>query len=193
MKWTCCIQYKWAPLSLTGVMDMRTGDLSRAIQHIRKAVFMENGQSMTDGHLLESFLARKEEAAFEALVNRHGPMVLAVCQRVLRNTHDAEEAFQATFLVLIRKASSIKPREMIGNWLYGVAYRTAMGARTLTFRRQRKERESREMASSNHIQENQWSELQPLLVRELTGLPKKYRVPIVLCDLQVKTVKEAER
>src|SRR5438128_939055 len=62
MKWMYSIQYNWAPLSLTGVMDMRTGDLSRAIQHIRKAVFMENGQSMTDGHLLESFLARKEEA-----------------------------------------------------------------------------------------------------------------------------------
>lgn len=84
---------------------------------------------MTDGQLLETFIQRRDEAAFEALLDLHGPMVLGVCRRVLGNHHDAEEAFQATFLVLSRKAASIMPRNRVGNWLYGVAYRTALKAK----------------------------------------------------------------
>jgi RNA polymerase sigma-70 factor (ECF subfamily) len=83
------------------------------------------GGSLTDGQLLECFVARREEAAFAALVRRHGPMVLGVCRRILDHSHDADDAFQATFLVLVRKAASVTPRELVGNWLYGVAYRTA--------------------------------------------------------------------
>jgi len=125
---------------------MRSSDLNRAMRQIRKAAFMDTVESLTDAELLESFLVRGEEAAFEALVNRHGPMVLGVCQRVLRNTHDAEDAFQATFLVLIRKGRSIVPREMVGHWLYGVAYRTALEARSLVSKRQAKEREKGQVA-----------------------------------------------
>ena len=170
---------------------MRTCDLSRAIRQIRKVAFVENGESMTDGQLLESFLTRGEEAAFEAIVHRHGHMVLGVCQRLLHNTHDAEDAFQATFLVLIRKARSIMPREMVGHWLYGVAYRTALEARTLAYKRHTKEMERGQMANTQGQQQHEWSELQSLLDREITGLPKKYRMPIVLCDLEGKTRKEA--
>ena len=89
---------------------------------------------MTDGELLDRYLAGRDEAAFESLLRRHGPMVLAVCRRVADNRQDAEDAFQATFLILVRKAASIQPRHMIGNWLYGVAYRAGMKVRTMTKR-----------------------------------------------------------
>src|SRR5579872_7500273 len=100
------------------------------LRHLRAAALSAEGGGPTDGQLLEAFVARREEAAFEALVRRHGPMVLGVCRRALRNEHDAEDAFQATFLVLVRKAPSIRPRDLVGHWLYGVAYRTAIRARS---------------------------------------------------------------
>lgn len=95
----------------------------------------------SDVQLLEVFLARGDESAFEALVRRHGPLVYGVCQRVLRNAADAEDAFQATFLVLLRKAAGIGRREPLANWLYGVAYRTALEARASAVRRRVKERQ----------------------------------------------------
>src|ERR1700756_3760991 len=103
---------------------MTTSNLNPVIDQLRRAVLLRDGAALTDGQLLESFVSHKDEAAFEALVRRHGPMVLGVCRRALRNHHDSEDAFQATFLVLVRKASCIVPREMVANWLYGVAYRT---------------------------------------------------------------------
>src|SRR5262249_1814222 len=90
---------------------------------------------LTDGPFMGSFLQRRDEAAFESLVRRHGPMVLGVCRRLLRSPQDAEDAFQATFLVLVRKAASIGQRDLLGNWLYGVAYRTALDARATAMRR----------------------------------------------------------
>jgi DNA-directed RNA polymerase specialized sigma24 family protein len=108
---------------------MATRQLSGVVKRLRSIVFQQHAKGMTDRRLLELFVTDKDEAAFEALVRTHGPMVLAVCRRVLHNLHDAEDAFQATFLVLVRKAASIRPREMVGNWLYGVAYRTSLEAR----------------------------------------------------------------
>src|SRR5262245_431535 len=99
---------------------MATGQMNAVIRHLRRAVLLQDEAGLADGQLLECFLAHRDEAAFEALVRRHGPMVLGVCRRVLRNHHDAEDAFQATFLVLVRKAASVVPREMVANWLYGV-------------------------------------------------------------------------
>src|SRR5476651_474684 len=90
---------------------------------------------VSDGHLLDRFISRKDESAFTELVRRHGRMVLGVCQRVLDNPHDAEDCLQAAFLVLVRKATTIQPREMVGNWLYGVAYRTALEAKKMAARR----------------------------------------------------------
>jgi RNA polymerase sigma factor (sigma-70 family) len=154
-------------------------------------VFLHDADDLTDGQLLDAFLARSEEAAFAALVRRHGPMVFGVCRRVLGNRHDAEDAFQATFLVLLRKASSIRPRQAVGHWLYGVAYRTALRARTALARRRAKERQVAESRRENPPQCGE--DWRPLLDEELSRLPEKYRAPIVLCDLQGRTHKEAAR
>src|SRR5207237_6953546 len=102
---------------------------------------------------LDCFLARREEAAFEALVRRHGPMVLGVCRRVLGNHHDAEDAFQATFLVFIRKAGGIRPRDKLANWLYGVAYRAALKARAMNLRRRARERTMARMRHTGAAQQ----------------------------------------
>src|SRR5579864_8631593 len=117
--------------------------LSQALEHLRRELSPPGGD-LSDGQLLARFLAARDEAAFAALVRRHGPMVLGVCRRVLRHAHDAEDAFQATFLVLVRKAATIRPREMVGNWLYGVAYRTAMKARAMGAKRHTREAEARQ-------------------------------------------------
>src|SRR5688572_11806089 len=108
-----------------GRSDMANGPIGEVVRCLRRAALLPHGSGLTDGQLLERFLARREEAAFEALVRRHGPMVLGVCRQILRNLHDAEDAFQATFLVLVRRAGSVLPRERVGPWLYGVAQRTA--------------------------------------------------------------------
>jgi RNA polymerase sigma factor (sigma-70 family) len=146
---------------------------------------------MTDGQLLECFVTHRDEAAFEALVRLHGPMVLGVCRRVLGNVHDAEDAFQATFLVLVRKAASIGQRELLGNWLYGVAYRTALDARAATSRRRQREKQVSVMPEPEAADRTDlWCDLRPLLDQELNRLPNKYRVSIVLCDLEGRTRRE---
>ncbi len=113
---------------------MATSQMSRVMQHLRRAMLRHDGANLTDGQLLECFVSRGDEAAFAAIVRRHGPMVMGVCRRVLRHRHDAEDAFQAAFLVLVRKAASIQSRELLANWLYGVAYNTARKARTAAAR-----------------------------------------------------------
>ncbi len=172
---------------------MATGQMNRVIRQVRRSALLREGGGLTDGQLLECFLTRREEAAFEALVQRHGPMVLGVCRRVLRNAHDAEDAFQSTFLVLVRKAASLLPRETIGNWLYGVAYHAALKARAATLKRQAKESQVRDMSKREAVAQDTWPDLQPLLDRELHRLPDKYREPVVLCELEGRTRKEVAR
>src|SRR5262245_38412213 len=138
---------------------------------------------LTDGQLLERCLAGPDDAAFAALVRRHGPMVLGVCRRVLSNHQDAEDAFQVTFLVLVRKAASVRPRSMVGNWLYGVAYRAALKAKTVAARRAAREKQVSKLPEPATVERGLWEDLLPLLDQELSQLPDKYRLPIVLCDL----------
>jgi RNA polymerase sigma factor (sigma-70 family) len=161
--------------------------MNGVMRHLRRAA-LPGADGVSDGRLLDDFRARRDEAAFEALLRRHGPMVLGVCRRVLRQQEDAEDAFQATFLVLARKAASIRT-QAVGNWLYGVAYRTAMKARAMTAKRRIKERQARQMPRPEP--EEDWRELLPVLDRELSRLPDRYRAPVVLCELEGKSRKEA--
>jgi RNA polymerase sigma factor (sigma-70 family) len=146
----------------------------------------------TDGQLLESFVSGRDPAALEALVRRHGPMVWGVCCRVLHNHHDAEDAFQAVFLVLVRRAASIAPRERVGNWLYGVAHQTALKARATAAKQRARERQVADMPEPV-MKESDRGDLQAVLDLELSRLPDKYRAAVVLCDLEGKTRKEAAR
>src|SRR5262245_4872433 len=141
---------------------MASGTINDVRGHLRRLV-LRDGAGITDGELLECFLVHREEAAFEALVRRHGPMVFGVCRRLLVNEQDAEDAFQATFLVLARKAASIVPRDLVGNWLYGVACRTGLKARGATARRRAIERQVTAMPESPTAPEDVWPDLQPLL------------------------------
>jgi RNA polymerase sigma factor (sigma-70 family) len=171
---------------------MASGSVGEIIQHLRRTAGQDGGGA-TDGQLLDRFVARRDEAAFAALVGRDGPMVWGVCRRVLGSRQDAEDAFQATFLVLVRKAASVVPREMIANWLYGVAHQTALNARAAAARRGRRERQVAEMPEPAVQEQGLWSDLRPLLDQELSRLPDKYRAAIVLCDLEGKTRREAAR
>ena len=176
---------------------MATAQARNILQHVHSVVL--NGTGLTDGQLLESYLSRRDEAAIAALVRRHGNMVWGVCRRVLPNHHDAEDAFQATFLVLVRKATSIVPREMVANWLYGVAHQTALKARAMKAKRKAREGQVINMPEPQDRTRNadcgmlEWEDVQPLLDEELSRLPDKYRVAIVLCDLEGKTRSEAAR
>jgi RNA polymerase sigma factor (sigma-70 family) len=177
-----------------GVNDMENPSSSPVLDQLRRVVLLPDGAGLTDGQLLESFVRSTDESAFEVLVRRHGPMVLGVCRRVLGNVHDAEDAFQATFLVLARKAGSILPRERVASWLYGVAHRTARKARTMTARRSVRERQVAHMPEPEAVEpDNSWRELQPLFDQELSRLPDRYRDPVVLCDLEGKSGREAAR
>jgi RNA polymerase sigma factor (sigma-70 family) len=169
---------------------MPTGAMTGVLRHLRTAALLGDAPERTDGRLLQAFVTRRDEAAFEALVRRHGPMVLGVCRRLLGNLHDAEDAFQAAFLVLARKAASVRPPGLVGHWLYGVAYRTALKARALAARRQARERQVREMPQREAPPREPTADLKPLLDHELNRLPERYRVPLVLCELQGKSKKE---
>jgi RNA polymerase sigma factor (sigma-70 family) len=171
---------------------MATPALRKVVDNLRQALNPFEGNGLPDGQLLERFLASRDEAAFAALVQRHGPMVLSVCRRVLGNPHDSEDAFQATFLVLAQKARSVVKHEAVGSWLYTVAYRTAQEARTANARRRQKERQVQDMPHPQAVlrEPQDW---QPLLDHELSRLPEKYRTPIVLCDLEGRARKEVAR
>jgi RNA polymerase sigma factor (sigma-70 family) len=166
---------------------MRADGLKRALEHLCLA---DGG--LTDGQLLARFIDGHDEAAFAALVRRHGPMVLGVSRRLLGNAHDAEDAFQATFLVLARKAASVVKREAVASFLYGVAYRTALRAKARAVKRRAVERQV-EVMPQPEVPPAEAQDWRPLLDRELSALPEKYRAPIVLCDLEGKTRREAAR
>jgi RNA polymerase sigma factor (sigma-70 family) len=161
------------------------------LQHIREMVATEQTAQLRDQQLVERFAQAREEAAFDALVKRHGPLVLGVCRRVLHNWHDAEDAFQATFLILARKAGSIGQRESVASWLYRVAFHTALKAKASAASRQRREQQTRNRTPADPLEEVTGRELLLVLDEELQHLPECLRTPLVLCYLQGKTRDEA--
>jgi RNA polymerase sigma factor (sigma-70 family) len=169
---------------------MVNGQLGQLLRRPTSAAAIEE---QTDAQLLQRFVSRQDEAAFAALVKRHGPMVLAVCRRVLHDAHDADDAFQATFLVLVRKAATLAQPDLLANWLYGVAYRVAVKARANAARRIEYERRTPPMPLVDPMLDVAGRELRSVLDAEMSHLPEKYRAPLVLCYLEGKTNEEAAR
>jgi RNA polymerase sigma factor (sigma-70 family) len=169
---------------------MGTPVTAAAVDLLRRAVGAPDDRS--DAQLLDDFVHRRDPAAVEAIVRRHGPMVWGVCRRALAH-HDAEDAFQATFLVLARRANDVRPPGLLGNWLYGVARRTALKAKTLAIKRHQREATVDTLPEPPTPEPGDRADLRLLLDRELERLPAKYRAPLVLCDLDGKTRQEAAR
>jgi RNA polymerase sigma factor (sigma-70 family) len=171
---------------------MTVNGLRKALDHLHGVLRPAGESALTDGQLLARFLATRDEAAFAALVRRHGPLVLGVCRRVLRHTQDAEDAFQAAFLVLARKASSVNNSPALAGWLYRVSYRIALEAKAINARRRSREKQVDDLPhpAVAPADPHDWC---PWLDHELDRLPEKYRTPVVLCDLEGRPRKEVAR
>jgi RNA polymerase sigma factor (sigma-70 family) len=171
---------------------MHADRLRGPLERLRRALAPADGAGLSDGQLLARFVADRDEAAFAALLRRHGPMVLGVCRRLVRHAQDAEDCFQAAFLVLAQRAGTVRKRESLASWLYGVAYRVALDAAAASARRRSRERQVGEMPHPG-VAPAEPQDWRPLLDQELTGLPEKYRAAVLLCDLEGKPRKEAAR
>jgi RNA polymerase sigma factor (sigma-70 family) len=161
------------------------------LRFIRKLAVREQTARLPDCELLERFLSTRDEDAFRALVRRHGRMVLRVCIQILENEHDAEDAFQATFLVLSRKASSVKKQDSVGSWLFGVASHAAAKLKRNLVRRRSHESQAGQPKVTDPRTALTLREAQTILNEELVRLPEKYRAPLVLCSLEGLTRDEA--
>jgi RNA polymerase sigma factor (sigma-70 family) len=167
--------------------------LNGALQHIRKVAAVQTYRELSDCDLLERFVGARDEAAFTVLIERHGPMVLGVCRRALPNLHDAEDACQATFLVLARKASSVRKKTSLSSWLHGVACRVAAKLKRDHARRTTRERGIDAPAPRDPAAEVSWREVQAILDEELERLPERSRAPLILCYLECMTRDEAAK
>ena len=172
---------------------MANAALAGVLQQLRTMAQAKAYEETSDRHLLELFLERREEAAFVALLERHGPMVLQVCRRIQGNEQDAEDVFQATFLLLACKAHSIRKRDSVASWVHGVAHRLALEAMRQNHRRQVRERRAADMRRTSAVNHQAWQELQGTLDVALRRVTEKYRTPLVLCYLEGRTQEEAAR
>src|SRR5262245_20997454 len=168
---------------------MSPTQLTPVLRHIRKIAAVAPVPPAGDRDLLRRFAERRDQAAFAALVERHGRMVLAVCVQVLQHAQDAEDAFQATFLVLAQHAGSVRKTDAVGSFLHGVAYRTAMKAKRDAARRRRRESHGGRPESTQP--DPAWPDVQAVLQEEINRLPEKLRAPFVLCCLEGKSKPEA--
>src|SRR4051812_834640 len=155
---------------------------SRLLTRLRTAAAGPAGDDAIDARLLERYVASRDDQAFAAIVHRHGPLVWGVCRRLLADHQDAEDAFQATFLVLARKAAGVVPRHMVGNWLHGVARRTALKARALAARRRRSECQVIDMPDREASPPEAWADVRAVIDEELTRLPPRFRAVVLLYD-----------
>ncbi len=163
------------------------------LQQFRRTFARQTVKDRTDRELLQQFAALRDESAFAALVERYSPVVWGVCHRVLGDRHDAEDAFQATFLVLARQAGSVCKKEAAGSWLYGVAYRIALSQKRAARRRRKREKRGQTREAEQPISAASLRELQAILDEEVARLPAKYRTPFVLCCLEGKSYAHAAR
>jgi RNA polymerase sigma factor (sigma-70 family) len=163
---------------------------SPVLQAVRRVVEDQRAKELPDQELLRRFTALRDEAAFHTLLRRHGPMVFGVCRALLPSEPDAEDAFQATFLVFARKAGSIRRSASLGSWLHGVAYRTARKARAAFARRQKHEGRALPRGATSP-EDWSWREVQRVVHEELSGISERYRAPLALCYLQGETLDEA--
>ena len=172
---------------------MAIGVLGGTLRHLRDLFHDGSSVGLGDGQLLARYVHSREEAAFEALVARHGPMVLATCRAVLKQEHDVEDAFQATFLVLARTARSVRAGDALGGWLHRIAYRAAVHAQRDARRRRRREAEAMAMATlkATHTAPDPDSEIASIVHEELNRLPDGQRLPVVLCDLEGLSYEQA--
>ncbi len=170
---------------------MPTGPTIRFTEQFRKAV-LGGLTGLGDDVLLGRFIEHNDEAAFAALIERHGAMIWGVCRRLL-SYHAAEDAFQAAVLVFVRKAASVTPRGMVGNWLYGVAYQTALQARRALVRRGAREIQMARLPDAVTVSQDQWADVRSVLDEELSRLPDIYRAVVVLCDLEDRSRKDVAR
>src|SRR5829696_6979379 len=172
---------------------MASGFRGSVIDSVRRLYGTGTVAALSEAQLLERFVGRGDADAFEAILVRHGPMVLGVCRRVLDDPHDVDDAFQATFLVLIQKAGSIRDREVLGTWLYGVARRVAVRVRVNSRRRNTRERTGLPLCEPAAMSGDHGGvdELRALIDSELERLPERYRAPLVLCDLEGQTHEQA--
>jgi RNA polymerase sigma factor (sigma-70 family) len=170
---------------------MRGRSLLDAVYAIGRSEQLQADLAQPDAVLLERFVRQRDEAAFEAILHRHGPLVYAVCRRLLYNPDDAADAFQATFLILARKAPAIGTGSLLGNWLYGVAFRVGARARKNRLRRDAREQIDADMTRFAATEQATVPALTQELCEEVQRLPQRYREPIILCYLQGKTVQEA--
>jgi RNA polymerase sigma factor (sigma-70 family) len=172
---------------------MATHRTAGLLRQLHRMTAFHQSEQLADHELVRRFLAQRDEAAFEALLRRHGAMVLRVCHRVLHDEHDAEDAFQATFLLLARKAASLRSQASVASWLHGVAYRVALKARAGAGRRRLHESRAVDpsRAEPDVLADVALHETARLLDEELARLPEKYRTPLVLCCLEGKTRDEA--
>jgi RNA polymerase sigma factor (sigma-70 family) len=164
--------------------ESASSDLLRFLQ---KACALQGTCDLSDRELLERFLSNRDEGAFTFLVRRHGPVLFGVCRRLLGDSHDAEDALQAAFLVLVRRTRSIRRKESVGSWLYGVAQHIALNTRTRDAARRNREKEAGSMRSIGSVDDLATQELRSALDEEIGSLPEKYRGPIVLCYLEGKS------
>src|SRR5262245_23990812 len=166
--------------------------VSDVVRRIRRLAAHPDDRQHPDAELLQRFLQARDEAAFAELVQRHGPLVLSVSRSILGQRQDAEDVFQAVFLVLARKAGSIRSRTSLASWLYGVARRLALKARGQALRRERRQKSARaETAASPVMEDMTWRELRDVLHQEVSRLPEKYRLPVLLCYWEGQTQDEA--
>ncbi len=168
---------------------MANAQLTPVLRHLQSLAADGNAQALGDAALLRRFASHRDRDAFAALVRRHGRLVFSVCRNVLRDEHDAEDAFQATFLVLARQAASVRKPEALACWLHGVAHRVALRARRDAARRRAHERHARPPGSI--VSETAWRDLQAALDEEVQRLPERLRAPFVLCCLEGKGQAEA--